>query len=292
MGGAMAARLQKSGHELYVHTRTRAKAEPLLQAGAFWAASPAAAVRHAEACFTMLGFPEDVEQTYLGESGVMSALHPDFRFAVDMTSTRPALARSLALAFARQDVGFLDAPVSGGEPGARNGSLSIMVGGDESAFAQALPVLRELGQTIEYAGAAGAGQQTKLANQILVAGNMIGACEALLFASRAGLDMQKTLNLIGAGAGASWSINQLGPRILRRDFAPGFFVEHFVKDMGIALEEADRMNLALPGLALVRQLYIALKAQGEGRSGTQALMLALERLNAGPTAPDRPAAPG
>jgi 3-hydroxyisobutyrate dehydrogenase len=198
---------------------------------------------------------------------------------VDMTTSQPALARRLAKAAAACGVRSLDAPVSGGDVGARNVTLAIMVGGDRSAFEEVLPLFRAMGQNIAHLGPPGAGQHTKMCNQILIAGNMIGVCEALLYAARSGLDRQAVIEIVGKGAAGSWSINNLGPRIVAGNYAPGFFVEHFIKDMGIALDEARAMGLALPGLALVHQLYLAVKAQGFGRDGTQALMKALLSLN-------------
>jgi 3-hydroxyisobutyrate dehydrogenase len=173
----------------------------------------------------------------------------------------------------------LDAPVSGGDIGARNASLAIMAGGDKEAFETVFPLFQLMGQTISHMGGPGAGQHTKMCNQILVAGTMIGVCESLLYAEKSGLDQQSVIDIIGKGAASCWSINNLGPRIVRGDFDPGFFVEHFIKDMGIALQEAAAIGYSLPGLALVQQLYLAVKAQGQGRSGTQALMLALRTLN-------------
>jgi 3-hydroxyisobutyrate dehydrogenase len=198
---------------------------------------------------------------------------------VDMTSSQPSLAETLFEAAAAKGIASLDAPVSGGDIGARNATLAIMVGGNMDAFEEVLPLFRLMGPTISYMGRAGSGQHTKACNQILVAGTMIGTCEALLYAARQGLDMQQVIDIVEKGAAGSWSISNLGPRVVRGDFGPGFFVEHFIKDMGIALEEAAAAGLSLPGLALVRQLYIAAKAQGHGRSGTQALFLALKHLS-------------
>ncbi len=278
MGKSMAGHLQQAGHALAVYNRTRAKAEPLLAAGALWCGSPRAVAEASEVVFSIVGFPRDVEETYLGEQGVLTAERPP-RILVDMTTSQPALARRLAEAAAARGVRCLDAPVSGGDVGARNATLAIMAGGDRSAFEEVLPLFRLMGQNIAYMGPAGAGQHTKMCNQILIAGTMIGVCEALLYAARTGLDQQAVIDIVGKGAAGSWSINNLGPRIVAGNYAPGFFVEHFIKDMGIALEEARAMGLALPGLALVHQLYLAVKAQGFGRDGTQALMKALRSMN-------------
>jgi len=278
MGVAMAGHLQKAGHRLAVFNRTRAKAKALEDGGALWCASPRAVADASEAVFSIVGFPQDVEQTYLGPEGVLTAAALP-RLVVDMTTSQPALARRIAEAAAARGVRSLDAPVSGGDVGARNAALAIMVGGERAAFDEVLPLFRCLGQNISYMGPAGAGQHTKMCNQILIAGNMIGVCEALLYAARAGLDRQAVIDIVGKGAAGSWSINNLGPRIVAGNYAPGFLVEHFIKDMGIALDEARGMGLALPGLALVHQLYLAVKAQGFGRDGTQALMKALRTLN-------------
>lgn len=278
MGQSMAGHLQAAGHELYVFNRTPSKAQPLLAKGAHWCDSPAAVAQHAEIVFTMVSLPSDVAATYLGAQGLLAA-QGVCRIVVDMTTSQPALARQIASAAAEKCIASLDAPVSGGDIGARNATLAIMVGGDRAAFDEVLPLLQVLGKNIAYMGAAGAGQHTKMCNQVSIAGNMIGVCEALLYAARVGLDQQAVINIIGQGAAGSWSMNNLGPRIVKGDFNPGFMVEHFLKDMGIALQEASALNLALPGLALVHQLYVAVKALGHGRSGTHALMLALQRLN-------------
>jgi 3-hydroxyisobutyrate dehydrogenase len=280
MGASMAGHVQAAGHQLWVYNRTRAKAEPLIAGGATWCDSPAAVARAAEIVFTIVGYPADVEATYLGTEGVLSE-GAACRIVVDMTTSQPALAQRIAAAAAAQGIAALDAPVSGGDVGARNGTLAIMVGGDRTAFDRVLPLFETMGKTIGHMGGAGAGQHTKLSNQILIANTMVGVCEALLYAERQGLDGAQLIDIIGKGAANSWSLNNLGPRILQGNFQPGFFVEHFVKDMGIALQEAAAANLALPGLALAHQLYVALKAQGGSRLGTQALMLVLRELNRG-----------
>ncbi len=278
MGKSMAGHVQAAGHQLYVFNRTKAKAQALLDNGAVWCETPADVARQAEIVFSIVGFPADVEQTYLGEQGVLS-VKSACRIIVDMTTSQPGLARKIAQAAATKGIASLDAPVSGGDVGARNAALAIMVGGQQTAFDEVLPLFQLMGKNIALMGDAGAGQHTKMCNQILIAGTMIGVCESLLYAAKIGLDQQAVINIIGQGAAASWSINTLGPRIAQGNFDPGFFVEHFVKDMGIALKEAEALNLSLPGLALVHQLYVALKAQGRGRLGTQALMLALKTLN-------------
>ena len=198
---------------------------------------------------------------------------------VDMTTSEPSLAIEIHQAAKAKGVGSVDAPVSGGDVGAKNAALSIMVGGDKDVVEAVRPLFECMGKTVVHQGAPGAGQHTKMVNQILIASNMIGVCEALLYGYKAGLDLKTVLQSVGAGGAASWSLNNLGPRIIDRNFEPGFFVEHFIKDMGIALDEAKRMGLSLPGLALANQLYLAVKAQGYGRKGTHALMLALEQLS-------------
>jgi len=281
MGASMAGHLQKAGNALSVFSRTRKKAEGLIEKGARWVDSPAGVAEQAEIVFTIVGFPEDVREVYLGPKGILSG-KPACRIVVDMTTSQPNLARLIYDEAAKRGVESLDAPVSGGDIGAIDAKLAIMVGGKKEPFEKVLPLFQLMGPTLSYMGGPGSGQHTKACNQILVAGNMIGACEALLYASRQGLDMQQVIDIVGKGAAASWSINNLGPRIVRGDYAPGFFVEHFIKDMGIALAESAAAGFSLPGLALVQQLYIAVKAQGHGRSGTQALFLALQALNRAP----------
>jgi 3-hydroxyisobutyrate dehydrogenase len=284
MGIAMARRLLAAGADLAVNTRTRERARPLIEAGARWAERPADLAAGREVVFTMLGFPSEVEEVYLGAGGLVGALPGSARsregtpILIDTSTSSPALAARIAAAAADRGAIALDAPVSGGDIGARDGTLSIMVGGDAEGLARARPFLEALGRTIEHQGPAGAGQHTKMVNQTLIATNMIGVCEGLLYARRAGLDPARVLTSVGGGAAGSWSVANLAPRILRGDFAPGFAVEHFIKDLGIALDEAHRLGLAMPGLALAKQLYEAVRAQGHGRSGTQALYLALARL--------------
>lgn len=274
MGRAMAARLLAAGHRLVVHTRSPGKAEPLLAAGAEWAATPAAAASASSATFVMVGYPADVEAVVFGSDGVLAALAPG-AILVDHTTSSPALAERIAAAAAARGATSLDAPVTGGDRGAREGTLTVMVGGDPAARAALDACWPAVSSRVVDCGAAGSGQRTKLVNQVAIASGMIGMCEALLFASRAGLDLESSLGAIAGGAAGSWSLSNLGPRILRGDFAPGFLVEHFVKDMGLALEECRRMDLRLPGLELAESLYARLADSGRGRLGTQALVLAL-----------------
>src|SRR5262245_2726552 len=277
MGVSMCGHLIARGHPLVVHTRTRAKAEPRLARGARWADSPAEVRPASQVTFTMVGFPDDVRAVYFGPDGVMAGLRTGGA-VVDMTTTEPRLAREIDAAARERGAAALDAPVSGGDVGARNASLSIMVGGEPAAFAALRPLLEALGKNIVHQGPAGAGQHTKMCNQIAIAGIMVGVCESLLYGRRAGLDLERMLESIRGGAAACWTLDNLAPRILAGNFNPGFFVEHFIKDMGLALEEAKRMGLVLPSLTLVHQLYQTVQTLGHGRSGTHALMTALEAL--------------
>ena len=278
MGAAMAGHLLAQGHALTTFSRTRSKAKDLLQRGARWADSPARVADASDVVFTMVGFPRDVSDVYLGEEGLVHQARTGMVF-VDMTTAPPSLAVTVAEAVKARGAQFLDAPVSGGDVGARNASLSIMVGGATGVVEAVRPLFECLGRTIVHQGKVGAGQHAKLCNQITIAGTMIGVCESLLYGYRAGLDLETMLQSIKGGAAACWALDNLAPRILARNFDPGFFVEHFVKDMGMALEESRRMGLVLPGLSLVHQLYLAVQAHGHGRSGTHALMVALEKLS-------------
>jgi 3-hydroxyisobutyrate dehydrogenase len=278
MGAAMCGHLQRAGHAMTVYTRTRARAAERLAEGAAWADSPRAVAEASEIVFTMVGFPRDVREVALGNEGVLAGL-PAGGILVDMTTSEPALAAEIAEAARARGAGALDAPVSGGDVGAREARLSIMVGGDAEAFDAVRPLLERLGRTIVHHGGPGAGQHAKAVNQTLIASNMIGVCEGLLYAQRAGLDPERVLASVSGGAAGSWSLANLAPRMLAGDFAPGFYVEHFVKDLGIVVQEADRMGLSLPGLSLARQLYERLAAIGHARSGTQALVLALAELS-------------
>jgi len=278
MGASMLSLLQKEGYPTLVYNRTRSKAQPLLNAGAQWAHTPAELAAQADIIFTIVGFPADVREVYLGEDGVLFKVK-EGSIVVDMTTTEPSLAEEIYVAAKEKDVYAIDAPVSGGDVGARNGTLSIMIGGDQAAVDTVMPLFQIMGKNIVYQGSAGKGQHTKMCNQITIAGTMIGVCESLLYGYKAGLDLPTMLKSISGGAAACWTLDNLAPRIVDRNFDPGFYVEHFIKDMGIALEEANRMGLALPGLALVKQMYEAVKAQGHGKLGTQALILGLEALS-------------
>jgi 3-hydroxyisobutyrate dehydrogenase len=278
MGRWMCQHLMDKGYKATVYNRSREKAKALLEAGAAWAETPQKVAERSDVVFAIVGFPKDVREVFLGPQGALAGARPGAAL-VDMTTSEPSLAREIYEAARARGVAAIDAPVSGGDVGAKNAALSIMVGGDADAALAVRPLLECMGKTIVHQGPAGAGQHTKMVNQVLIATNMIGVCEALLYGYKAGLDLKTVLQSVGGGAAASWSLNNLGPRIIDRNFEPGFFVEHFIKDMGIALDEARRMNLSLPGLALANQLYLAVQAQGYGRKGTHALMLALEHLS-------------
>ena len=276
MGGAMAATCLMPGTSLLFFPNPRqggSIACPRRSLGR----APAAAAAGADVVCSMLGMPHDVEELYLASNGVLAAARPG-ALLVDFTTSSPSLAEKIALAAAARKLQSLDAPVSGGDVGARNAALSIMVGGETAAFERALPLLQKLGKTIVRQGGPGMGQHAKMVNQISIAGAMAGMCEGMMYARRSGLDPALLLESVGGGAAASWSLANLAPRILKGDFSPGFFVEHFIKDLQIALEEAARMNLPLPALALARQLYEMVRACGGARCGTQALILALQRL--------------
>lgn len=277
MGAPMCGHLVSAGYRVFVFNRTKEKARELLSEGAIWCDSPAEVVRRADVIFTIVGYPDDVREVYFGRNGLL--IGPESgRIFVDMTTTEPTLAREIyekALGFGCSS---LDAPVSGGDVGAVKGELSIMIGGDEEVFDSVKPLLGLLGKNIVYQGKAGSGQHAKICNQITVAGVMIGICENLIYCRKAGLDPRAMLRSVGSGAASSWLLNNLGPRIMDGDFDPGFFVEHFIKDMEIALRESERMGIDLPGLALVKSLYERANELGHGRLGTQALLLALEDL--------------
>ncbi|MDP0497371.1 MAG: NAD(P)-dependent oxidoreductase [Verrucomicrobiota bacterium JB024] len=270
MGASMVRNLLKAGYPVYLHTRTRAKAEPLLAEGASWTDSPAAVAEAADVIITIIGYPKDVEAVYLGEGGLVATARSG-SLLIDMTTSSPALARRIAEVAAARGIDVLDAPVSGGDIGAREGTLTIMAGGEKEAFERARPVFEVLGKSIRRLGGAGAGQLTKMANQIAVAASTLGAAEALAFARSAGLDVQAVLDTIGGGAAASWSLSKLGPRMVAGDFAPGFYAKHLLKDLGIALESAREMGMSLPGLELAQSLYDAMVRDGFGEQGTQGI---------------------
>ncbi|HEY5550999.1 MAG TPA: NAD(P)-dependent oxidoreductase [Opitutaceae bacterium] len=270
MGRSMASHLLKAGHTLHVHNRSREKAAMLIEQGATWHSTPGSAAEAADFVITIVGFPADVEQIYLGEAGIVASARPD-AVLIDMTTSSPKLARRIAEAAAARGCAALDAPVSGGDIGAREARLVIMVGGDEAAFAKARPLFEVMGKNIILQGPAGAGQHTKMANQITIAAAMLAWAEALAYAKRAGLDPARVLESIGGGAATSWSLVNLAPRALAGNFAPGFYVKHFLKDVRIALDSAAELKLDLPGLALAKQLYDRVAAKGWEDCGTQVI---------------------
>ena len=277
MGAPMCMHLVRAGYRVFVFNRTKKKAGELLSEGAIWCDSPIEVARRADVIFTIVGYPDDVREVYFGSKGLL--VEPaSVRVFVDMTTTEPTLAKEVYEKAVGLGCVSLDAPVSGGDVGAVKGELSIMVGGDEETFDLVKPLLGLLGKNIVYQGKAGSGQHAKMCNQITVAGVMIGICENLIYCKKAGLDPHTMLRSVGSGAASSWLLNNLGPRIMDGDYDPGFFVEHFIKDMEIALRESQRMGIDLPGLALVKSLYERASALGHGRLGTQALLLALEDL--------------
>lgn len=278
MGTSMVGHLMAAGFSATVFNRTRSKAEPLIAKGAKWADSPKALAESSDVIFSIVGFPSDVRDVLLGNDGALAGSKAG-NVLVDMTTSEPSLAIEIYEKAKAKQVHSVDAPVSGGDVGAKNAALSIMIGGDKEVVESLAPCFNAMGKTIVHQGAAGAGQHTKMVNQVLIATGMIGVCEALLYGYKAGLDLPTVLQSVGSGAAGSWSLSNLGPRIMNNNFDPGFFVEHFIKDMGIALAESKRMGLSLPGLALAHQLYVAVQAQGLGRNGTHALQLALAKLS-------------
>jgi len=278
MGGSMCGHLIGAGFRTTVFNRTKSKAQGLLDAGAAWADSPKAVAEASDVVFTIVGFPGEVRQVILGPDGVLEGCAPG-SVIVDMTTSEPSLAVEIAEAAGRIGAHGVDAPVSGGDVGAREARLSIMIGGEKEVVDSLLPCFEAMGKTIVHQGPAGAGQNTKMVNQTLISGGMVAVCEALLYAHKAGLDLETVLESVASGAAGSWSLSNLGPRIIQGNFEPGFYVEHFIKDMSIALEESKRMGLSMPGLALAHQLYLATKAKGHARDGTHALQLALAELS-------------
>jgi 3-hydroxyisobutyrate dehydrogenase len=270
--------MNKSGLKARVYNRTRDKARDLLEAGAVWCDSPREVAQGSDCIFTIVGYPADVEEVVLGGQGALAGAALG-AVLVEMTTSEPTLARRIHAEAKKKGVEALDAPVSGGDVGARSAKLTFMVGGERPAFERVLPLLRHMGENIALLGGPGAGQHTKMVNQIHIATTMIGMVECLLYAHRAGLDMLEVIEAIGKGAAGSWSLNNYGPRIAKGNFDPGFMVKHFVKDMDIALKEAGRMKLSLPGLALAHQFYVAAMAVGLENLGTQSLYKVFERLN-------------
>ena len=271
MGASIVKHFLNAGHEVHIYSRTKSKAEPLIKLGAKWYSSAGEAAKESNVIFTMVGYPQDVEDVYFGDQGIFAMSKPG-SIVIDMTTSQPTLAKKITEHAKTLQIDALDAPVSGGDVGAQNGTLSIMVGGEKAVFDKVLPLLEVFGNNIVYQGQAGAGQHTKMCNQIAIATNMIGVCEAIAYGKKAGLDINTVLDSISAGAAGSWSLSNLGPRMVKGDLEPGFYIKHFIKDMRIALEEAEIMHLELPGLALAKQMYDELSAKGYDNNGTQALI--------------------
>ena len=270
MGKSMAGHLLDAGYPLVIYSRTKEKANELVEKGAEWVETPKEVAIKANVIFTIVGYPVDVEEVYFGENGLI----PHGRegsYLIDMTTSAPSLAVKIYEEAKRRGIQSIDAPVSGGDVGAKEAKLSIMVGGEKEAFEAVSPLLQHLGTNIVYQGRPGAGQHTKMCNQIAIASNMIGVCEAVIYAENAGLDPETVLKSITTGAAGSWSLSNLAPRMLKGNFEPGFYIKHFIKDMKIALDEAERMDMPVPGLALAKSLYEQLAENGEEDSGTQAL---------------------
>jgi len=278
MGSSMAGHLLDGGYKVFVHNRTKSRAQSLVAGGAVWCNDPEAVARSCDIAFTIVGYPEDVEEVFFGKAGLLAGAKEGM-ILVDMTTSKPSLAERIYHEAKTRGAHTLDAPVSGGDVGAKTAKLAIMAGGDKETYETVLPLFQLMGETIALMGGPGKGQHTKMCNQILIASTMVGTIESLLYAVRAGLGPDAVIDVIGKGAAASWSINNLGRRITAGNFDPGFFIKHFVKDMGIALDEARRMRLALPGLALANQLYVSAMAMGFENLGTQALYKVLERMN-------------
>ncbi|GEN52648.1 NAD(P)-dependent oxidoreductase [Halobacillus faecis] len=270
MGKSMARNLMKAGYELNVFTRTKEKAEGLVAEGANWKQSVAALAEHSDVILTIVGYPSDVEEVYFGGDGILGNAKSG-SYIIDMTTSSPDLAQEIASKAEAKGIHAYDAPVSGGDVGAKNAKLTIMVGGSEEKFDEILPVFQAMGENIVLQGEAGAGQHTKMSNQIAIASGMLGVCEAITYAEKAGLDPKKVLSSIQFGAAGSWSLSNLGPRMIDGDFDPGFYVKHFIKDMKIAIDSAENMQIPVPGLKLAKQLYEELSEAGGDNDGTQAL---------------------
>ena len=278
MGLSMCGHLMSKGYPMTIYSRTKSRAQALLDRGAAWADTPGAVAERSDIIFTIVGLPSDVREVYQQKGGIIHSAQPG-AIVVDMTTTEPSLAREIYEAARAKGVSAIDAPVSGGDVGAKNATLSIMVGGDKEAVDRVMPMFQAMGKNIVHQGGPGNGQHTKMCNQIVLAGTIIGVCESLLYGYKAGLDLDTMLSAIAKGAAQCWILDNLAPKMVKRNFDPGFFVEHFEKDLGIALDESRQMGIAMPGLALVRQFYIALKSQGHGRLGYHSLLLALEQLS-------------
>jgi 3-hydroxyisobutyrate dehydrogenase len=278
MGLSMCRNLMQAGYQATIYSRTKSKAQPLIGAGATWVDTPAEVAAASDVSFAIVGMPEDVESVFLGDEGLLAGASAG-NIVVDMTTSKPELATRIHEAAKEKSVASIDAPVSGGDVGADKGTLSIMVGGDQDAVSAVSPLFEIMGSTIVHQGPAGSGQHTKMVNQILVGAGMLGVCESMLYALKSGLDLQTVLKSVSSGAAGSWALSNLGLRIIEGNFDPGFFVEHFVKDLNIAFEESKQMDLKLRGLELVRELYIELESAGFAKSGTQALQKTLAQAS-------------
>jgi len=276
MGRYMAQNLLKKGFELYIYTRTKSKAQEVIEAGAVWCDSVKDCVGNCEAVITMVGYPKDVEEVYFGQDGILNSARPG-TYLIDMTTTSPKLSKRIYQAACSKNLYALDAPVTGGDVGAKNATLTIMVGGDKEAFENCLPIFEAMGTNIVYQGEAGLGQHAKMANQIAISGIIAGLCEALIYAKAVGLNAETLLKAISGGAAGSWQMNNMAPRILKGDFEPGFYIKHFIKDMEIAKEESQMVDLDLCVLKEVLGLYKNLEQEGLGDLGTQALIKYYER---------------
>ncbi|MGX7038952.1 NAD(P)-dependent oxidoreductase [Vagococcus fessus] len=271
MGASIVKYLLKADYTVTVYNRTKSKTDELVALGATWAETPQEVTEKSDLIFSMVGYPSDVEEIYFGEMGIFKS-EVKGKIIVDMTTSTPALAKKIAEYAAKEDAVALDAPVSGGDLGAKNGTLTIMVGGDAKAYDEIEEVLSVFGAKVNLQGEAGAGQHTKMANQIMIAGTMTGMTELLVYAKEAGLDLEKVLDTVGGGSAANWSLTNYAPRILKEDYSAGFFVKHFVKDLKIALDEADKMGISLPATEKAKELYEKLMAEGHENDGTQALI--------------------
>ncbi|WP_264188639.1 NAD(P)-dependent oxidoreductase [Bacillus stratosphericus] len=270
MGNSLARHLMAAGYEVLIYTRTKAKADALIEKGASWKSTLKDMAKDADAVITMVGYPSDVEKIYLGEEGLVTHAARG-TYLIDMTTSKPQLAKEIEMKAKERGLFALDAPVSGGDVGAKNGTLAIMIGGEKAAYEACLPLFHQMGENIQYQGPAGSGQHTKMCNQIAIAAGMVGVAEAMAYATKSGLDPEQVLKSITTGAAGSWSLSNLAPRMLKGDFEPGFYVKHFIKDMGIALEEAELMGEEMPGLSLAKSLYEKLREEGEENSGTQSI---------------------
>lgn len=271
MGASMVRHLLNAGHEVHVYNRTKKKADSLIEAGAIWQDSPAEVTKQTNVIITIVGYPTDVEETYFGEKGILNAVKSG-DVLIDMTTSQPSLAVKIYEAAKEKGAEALDAPVSGGDKGAQNGTLTTMVGGDQATFEKVKPILDVFSGKVMLQGPAGSGQHTKMANQIMIAGTMTGMTELMAYAKAAGLDVAKVIEQVGSGAAGNWSLANYSPRILTDDYSPGFFVKHFIKDLKIALEEADKLGVDLPGTKLAKDLYERLAGKGFEDAGTQALI--------------------